>query len=95
MFVLIALLNYYTCDHEKRPGLVNKLAPLMLKFQNKLKMTSSTRRPINILFNYYFIDNPEKDPNACRSIGQISRQKEKTITCTKDDLITEGKKRSR
>lgn len=94
MIIFLLTYQHFKCDHDIDLKEIKKIGGFQTKSQKniEIKSTNSTRSPINIHFDFYFIDNPEKDKYACHYVGEVIRMYGRNSTCKQNDIITDNKK---
>lgn len=94
MLLFLIALDHYTCGHDKLIKRLQNVKPKLMKGVGEPRLKSSFRTPINIVYNYYFIDNPSKDKYNCKNVGDVITIEGRSVTCTQGDIITDAKKRA-
>ena len=84
MFLFFGLLGYF---YEYNEDDMNEFSPrYTFDVGPRIKGTLS-RSPIRVVFDYTYLDDPSKDPYACKTVGQAISWNGYTYSCSQDDII--------
>lgn len=89
MLLLLLVLERFRCDHDKISQILVNSTPVFLPSTRRLK--EETKKPIDIEYDFYFLDHPDQDQWACKTAGQVVTTSSGTHTCAQEDIITTEK----